>query len=459
MTDSLKHKIFIETDCISEQILFDYIDKKLSEKENHSIEKHLLHCELCSDAMEGLEHTKNRERIAEINQKISERIAGSQKETKIIAFNYKFIISIAASILLLIGGIFFFRQFNQKEDIAEFKSAPVPSSPQPPPPPPPPAPDEKTAANTVNSVSSGTSNEKIIPEQKAKASLEKNLEQDEPPAVEEAQESPPPSKTSAAKEINITGSGDIALRKQAEQTEENKKIVTIPAEDANNDSPEGGSFAGGKDAKLDEAQKQVTIADAPGTRRAASSAPVTPTPSYKPAVAEKKESYSQEDRLIQKSKKNNSYHSESLADEPVQGSIDMDKAEKLSYSPQSKVADDENVETETTTKSSTKKSQNGFSNVDQMPEFTGGQDSLNKFIHINFKYPKGYKTEKISDKIYVTFVVEKNGKIKDAKILKGINQELDKEALRVVNAMPKWIPGKNNGKSVSVNFNLPIKLE
>ena len=66
MSDSLKHKIFIRTDCVSEQTMFDYIDKKLSAKESHSVEKHLLHCELCSDALEGLELTKTRTRIAAI---------------------------------------------------------------------------------------------------------------------------------------------------------------------------------------------------------------------------------------------------------------------------------------------------------------------------------------------------------------------------------------------------------
>src|ERR1035437_6866664 len=118
MNDSLKHIIFTETDCISEQTMFDYIDKKLSAKENHSVEKHLLSCELCSDALDGLEVLKSRTRISSLNQNISERIAAPivKKETKTISFYYKLAASIAAAIMLLIGGVFFFEQINKKNE-------------------------------------------------------------------------------------------------------------------------------------------------------------------------------------------------------------------------------------------------------------------------------------------------------------------------------------------------------
>jgi hypothetical protein len=124
MSEKIKHKIFTSTDCISEQTIFDYIDGKLSPKEQHIVEKHLLDCELCSDAMEGLQLLKNRSRIDHINKEINKRIGGSER--KIFAINYAVIMSIAAAILLLIGGIYFFNHFvsdklERRNEVSELK--------------------------------------------------------------------------------------------------------------------------------------------------------------------------------------------------------------------------------------------------------------------------------------------------------------------------------------------------
>ena len=112
MSEELKHKIYSATECISEQKMFDYIDNKLNAHEQHKVEKHLLDCELCSDALEGLELLKNRNRITSINNKIIERLSITpKKNSKIIFFNFKTITSIAAAIALLVGGVFLFKQF------------------------------------------------------------------------------------------------------------------------------------------------------------------------------------------------------------------------------------------------------------------------------------------------------------------------------------------------------------
>src|ERR1035437_2859758 len=115
MSEELKHKIYSATDCISEQTLFDYIDNKLNAKEQHLVEKHLLDCDLCSDALEGLELLKDRNQITTINQKINARVIFiPKKENKITFFNFKTITSIAAAVALLIGGVFLFNQFAPK---------------------------------------------------------------------------------------------------------------------------------------------------------------------------------------------------------------------------------------------------------------------------------------------------------------------------------------------------------
>ena len=79
-----------------------------------------------------------------------------------------------------------------------------------------------------------------------------------------------------------------------------------------------------------------------------------------------------------------------------------------------------------------------------------------KYLSENIKYPEQAKKENIQGKVYMRFVVERDGSIVDAEILRGIGGGCDEEALRVVNAMPKWEPGKQQGTPVRVQYNLPI---
>lgn len=100
-----------------------------------------------------------------------------------------------------------------------------------------------------------------------------------------------------------------------------------------------------------------------------------------------------------------------------------------------------------------------FTIVESMPEFPGGgQEALFKYLQKEMKYPQIAKENGIQGTVFVNFVVGKDGKIRDAKILRGVNKMLDEEAIRVVKAMPSWKPGKQRGKAVSVSYNLPIKF-
>ncbi len=96
--------------------------------------------------------------------------------------------------------------------------------------------------------------------------------------------------------------------------------------------------------------------------------------------------------------------------------------------------------------------------VDEMPVFPGGEDALKKYIVENVKYPEDAKKEGIRGKVYVTFVVGKNGKVTDAGIARGVHPSLDKEALRVIKSSPTWQPGKQKGKPVSVKYTVPINF-
>ncbi len=97
--------------------------------------------------------------------------------------------------------------------------------------------------------------------------------------------------------------------------------------------------------------------------------------------------------------------------------------------------------------------------VDKMPEFPGGQVALVKYLSKNIKYPSKYKKDKVNGRVFVSFVVDKNGKVGRAKVVKSLNEECDKEALRVISMMPNWIPGEKEGNKVNVQFGLPVNFE
>ncbi|MBP6313138.1 MAG: energy transducer TonB [Flavobacteriales bacterium] len=96
--------------------------------------------------------------------------------------------------------------------------------------------------------------------------------------------------------------------------------------------------------------------------------------------------------------------------------------------------------------------------VEVMPSFPGGQEEMFKYLGQEIKYPANAIEEGIQGVVYVSFLVEQDGSINDAIVLRGIGGGCDEEALRVVNSMPNWTPGKQGGKAVRVKYNLPIRF-
>jgi protein TonB len=105
-----------------------------------------------------------------------------------------------------------------------------------------------------------------------------------------------------------------------------------------------------------------------------------------------------------------------------------------------------------------KKKGNVYYTADEMPVYPGGEAALRNFLVKNINYPEKAKKEGKTGKVYVEFVVNKKGKVTDAKVAKGVCPELDAEALRVISLLDKWTPGKKKGKPVKVAFTLPIQF-
>lgn len=97
--------------------------------------------------------------------------------------------------------------------------------------------------------------------------------------------------------------------------------------------------------------------------------------------------------------------------------------------------------------------------VEQKPQFPGGEGEMYKWLGANIVYPPAAAEEGVSGRVVVEFVVGKDGSITNVRVVRPRHPALDKEALRVVKAMPKWIPGRNNGQPVKVTYTLPVTFK
>jgi periplasmic protein TonB len=100
-----------------------------------------------------------------------------------------------------------------------------------------------------------------------------------------------------------------------------------------------------------------------------------------------------------------------------------------------------------------------FTVVEQMPAFPGGDAALYAYLSKNIKYPEREQEDGIQGKVFVRFVVNENGSVSDAEIVRGVSPGLDKEARRVVLGLPQFTPGRQGGKAVKVYYNLPVTFK
>ncbi|MDR2928830.1 MAG: energy transducer TonB [Cytophagaceae bacterium] len=96
--------------------------------------------------------------------------------------------------------------------------------------------------------------------------------------------------------------------------------------------------------------------------------------------------------------------------------------------------------------------------VEEMPEFPGGDEALTRYLASSMKYPVIAQENGIQGRVYVQFVINQNGEVTNAVVVRGVDSSLDREALRVVQAMPKWKPGKQRNRPVRVSYTVPINF-
>lgn len=447
MSNELKHKLYSTTDCIPEQTMYDYIDNKLSPREQHLVEKHMLDCELCADAAEGLRITRNRNRIAEINRAITERIASPDKKAAVI--NFRMVLSIAAAGALLVGGVFFFRQFTsfEKKDLAELKTTSVK--------------DAKPDSVTGNSsASSSASSPVITKESAAEESIQEDfsVKKEKPKSVNA--EHLVTQHDQGLSEKGIAGAGNGAtvsdelntmeVNQPAAPDTDLKKPANSVAGNNNNSvqwtttaAPAAADKNIYKDDKKDETKEIDRNDDLAKTENqgkeiaSAKQQTVSKTATNRAEKTEnKKKEYSKEAEEKPSISANTGYTSD----------MEQNNEQAIALDSTGQIAG---------------KTEQTYSVVDEMPQFPGGTTEMLKYINTNLKYPETDKTSNFAGKIYIRFIVDKEGNIREPKIFKGSGccPELDKEALKVVSNMPRWKPGRLKGKAVNVLYTLPVEIE
>lgn len=443
--------------------MFAYIDGKLSPKEQHVVEKHLLDCDLCADALEGLSSLKNRERIKALNKAVLEKI--SKPEAKVIRINKRWIVSVAAGLLLLLGGVFFFNMFvsnSMKEDaMAELNEPALETITADPSakadsmsPPPPPASastivteEASDLAEAENTTEADKKTQKIfdgegfvsgpvqeittkdVPNSKPVLSGEKTKEEQPQLAAPDVNNNIAFNTTPVAGTTSSNNEKTILAKEKAKDQIE----LDDESDRSKNTSTGAGNTWTTKENRNDEGgtvareNKQAKVNNAKGKK-----------------VEDKKRSEEQKE-----DKPNKSAAGDVAANAPVelaQSTTETANFGALTDSISTSGYLDENLKV--------------AQNVEELPEYPGGEKAMNKFLIDNLKWPAmDGKDGLVSSKIYVQFVVDKDGSVKDAKVLRGINAAFDAEALRVVKLMPKWKPGKMQGKVMSTTYNLPIIVD
>ena len=135
-----------------------------------------------------------------------------------------------------------------------------------------------------------------------------------------------------------------------------------------------------------------------------------------------------------------------VVESTIQSNEDKGEAVEIKYVPE--VVEEEEVE-----------EQQIFQVVEEMPEFPGGMAECLKFLAKNIKYPTIAQENGVQGRVIVQFVVNQDGSIVDPVVVRSVDPYLDKEALRVIQMMPKWKPGKQRGKAVRVKYTVPVTFK
>ncbi len=438
------------SECFSEEVLVKYINDELSIEESAAVEKHILSCEICSDAIDGLLMLESTEVFINtkdgINTEIDNLIRVSHKKR---ALNINSIRAIAAvALILVLSGTYFLIDNLLSDDTVEqinladnsnSDSAEI-------------SPEKPAQENEIADMKIGDQqNQKEIyfipPIFNPDSDFEVYEEESQPSDVDvlKVEEKSGDELESTRNIEGIFAWGNAtpttASGGSADDRSSNSAIVV----ENKNEVGTGGSIETISSSKVNAVSEDFEQSSAglfSGKEKADKK------------LAEREEARNKRDEF---SKANKESDAPGVAVKHEGGEIDG-ITQVVSYS-------DATVEALTIVDDNMEVDEDeveecvSFAVVEQKPTFPGGDTALLSFISRNIVYPDEAKDSNIEGKVYVQFVIDKNGDVKNVSIVKGVCNSLDSEALRVIKMLPRWTPGKQRGKAVEVSYLIPINFK
>jgi TonB family protein len=428
-------------DCFSEEKLVKYVNNELSSEENSVIDKHLEHCEMCSDVVDGLLMMDSASDIfiekKLLDEEIDKLIAGSTK--KRIILNTKFRAIAAVALLLIISGTYFIaNQLTEKNQNIGIETADK----------------DNSFDNQIKPIEKPHEQELAGLEEKATSE-----EQQPEPFFFSSPVHEFDSDYKVLAELDVEEGGEKSITDKTENSldEVDSDSFTTASYDKEFGAPGSGSNSGTVPSVVQstDSRKPDLSGSAAGDELLTKEATSTGGTFNIFDVPDKKLEEGQANKVSQKDR-------DKISDR------DLTRNERNSSQAQSPARTEDIVVVETLSiidvdmsvleEEADEIEVISFAIVEQKPIYPGGDSALLKFIAENTIYPEEAKQNKIQGKVYVKFVIDTEGAVTNVEVVKGVAPILDQEAVRVIKLLPRWTPAKQRGKPVAVSYLIPINF-
>lgn len=444
---SKKNNISDCSECFSEEVLLKYINDELGSEESAAIEKHILTCNICSDVVDGLLMLEPENSFSDLKTEIDREIdLKIHTLSKKRVLNTTMIRSIAAIALILVvsGTYILINNLLKKETVNNFKVV-----------------SEKTEQENQDLTKSSKNQEQI--------------------ADVEEKEKEETKSGSAFRSVLEEPDSDFATTEKEDFSERNNSQCT---DEKSTKAQKGNIITNGNVSDDDDVLSGVSIFDiVPEVIEKADRKTVSGESDYPGNIDNRSEDIaavsgkeSRFDLSVNQNRRNKKAGEGQISEKgkgaPAKTESNISSVSQSTTSVEVDelliMADEEFVEE--TVNSIDKISFNAaiaeeeseeclnFVMVEEKPVFPGGDSALLSFILNNTRYPYETKENGIQGKVFVKFIIDKNGEVTNVTIARGVDPALDEEAVRVIKSLPKWIPGKQRGLPVNVSYIIPINF-
>lgn len=455
MSESNKHiDLFTTSGCLTSDALKMYSTDQLTNLQKEEVDNHLESCELCSDALEGIQLLSDPQKLDKIVSEINENLKSNlaHKQTKKDTFQNRFFyIAAAASIIILIGFYFYLQNSFNPEPGSQSISQVVEMEEKSLPPMPkgksqesnPPVEPITQSHNEVQTVQQETTNEVIVKTETEKTAGPAKQIHNQAQTIQQETTNEVVVKT----EIEKTIEPDV-LEQMMDVDADIAYVAPLNTFRASESIPE--SLA------MDEFELDVQEDMEEVEYQTVDIASNQPLEYYIGGVVVYDNTIDVSDQAI------NSVESDEITGNAVHFN-------KTSVAPQMVASESKKgkrdkrqenilpVEKGESSLDVNEQNENHFFSLgNEVPQFPGGYESLIRFLNTNLNYPKEAREQRLQGQLVISFVVEENGEISSAIIVHGIGGGCDEEAIRVIESMPAWEPAIKDEKPVRVLFNMPI---